>query len=130
MFLDTITDSEQKGWTTVLIISGKQVSFKLDTGAEVTAISKNTWKELGEPAVTLSDKHLFGPSQQQLVVKGYFTCQLSHNDRETQQQIFVVDNLKTNLLGLPAITALSLAARTDAIKTKLTENNVWVERYP
>lgn len=78
-FLDTITDSEQKGWTTVLIINGKQISFKLDTGAEVTAISKNTWKELGEPAVTPSDKHLFGPAQQQLVVKGYFTCQLSHN---------------------------------------------------
>ena len=88
---------------------------KLDTGAEVTAISKNTWKELGKPALKSPDKHLFGPAQQQLVVKGHFTCHLSHNDREAQQQIFMVDNLKTNLLGLPAIVALNLAAKTETI---------------
>ena len=32
-----------------------------------------------------------------------------------QHSVFVVDGLKTNLLGLPAITALRLAIRTDAV---------------
>ena len=129
-FLDTISDSEQKGWTSVLTINGKQIPFKLDTGAEVTAISMKTWKEIGEPALQLSYKHLFGPAQQQLVVKGHFNCQFSHKDKEAQQQVFVVDNLKTNLIGLPAIIALNLVARTDTIQTKPTESSTWQERFP
>lgn len=32
--------------------------------------------------------------------------------------MYVVNGLKTNLLGLPAITALSLAVHTDAVETK------------
>ena len=67
-FLDTITDYDMKWWTSVLTVNGKQIPFKLDTGAEVTAISKKTWEELGQPALKLSDKHLFGPAQQQLAV--------------------------------------------------------------
>lgn len=129
-FLDTLTDNDTKGWISTITINGKQLPFKLDTGAEVTAISKNTWKELGEPALKSPDKHLFGPAQQQLVVKGHFTCHLSHNGREAQQQIFVVDNLKTNLLGLPAIIALNLAAKTEAIETSSTQCSHWQTRFP
>ena len=58
-FLDTLTDNDTKGWTSTFTINGKQLPFKLDIGAEVTAISKNTWQELGEPAVKSPDKHLF-----------------------------------------------------------------------
>ena len=61
-FLDTITDYDMKWWTSVLIVNEKQIPFKLDTGVEVTAISKKTWEELGEPALKLSDKYLFGPT--------------------------------------------------------------------
>ncbi len=45
-----------KWWTSVLTINGKQIPFKLDTGTEVTVITKKTWEELGEPALKLSDK--------------------------------------------------------------------------
>jgi len=61
---------------------------------------------LGEPTLQSPDKHLFGPAQQPLKVLGYFPCQFSHRDKQAQQQAFVVGNLKTNLLGLPAIIAL------------------------
>ena len=105
-FLDTVTDNKLKGWTLDLIINGKQVPFKLDTGAEVTAISKQTWKTINEPALDKPNEHLFGPAQQQLKVMGHFLCHLSFRDRQAQQQVFVVDNLKTNILGLPAIMAL------------------------
>jgi len=66
-------------------------------GAEVTAISLEMWEVLGEPALQPPDKHLFGPAQQSLEVLGYFPCQFSHRDKQAQQQVFVVDNLKTNL---------------------------------
>ncbi len=65
---------------------------------QVTAI---TMELLGEP---LLQKHLSGPTQQALVVKGQITCETS------QTELFVVDRLKTNLLGLPAIKALKMSS--------------------
>lgn len=34
-YLGTVVDTKQKSWTADLTIKGKQVSFRLDTGAEV-----------------------------------------------------------------------------------------------
>ena len=44
---------------------------------------------------------------------GKFTAALTHKDQSSQHQVYVVRGLNTNLLGLPAITSLSLAARLD-----------------
>ena len=41
-------------------------------------------------------------------------CDLSHDGKVTQQEVFVVDGLKNNLMGLPGITALNLAVRLDS----------------
>ena len=43
------------------------------------------------------------------------------------QQVFVVTGLKTNLLGLPAITALNIAARVDSTTSTPTDIR---ERFP
>ena len=54
---------------------------------------------------------LYGPSQTPLQVTGQFQGKLEYNGKETLQSVYVVNHLKRNLLGLPAITALSLAVR-------------------
>lgn len=43
--------------------------------------------------------------------------------------MFVVNGLQTNLLGLPAITALNLAARVDATSHPETETEIH-QRFP
>ena len=59
-------------WNTDLFINGKTVTFKIDTGAEVTAISKETWEKLGEPDLQSSNKLLHeGPATQQNCVRDY-----------------------------------------------------------
>ena len=73
---------------------------------------------LGEPTLQKSDKHLFGPAQRRLSVLGKLSCHLSHKGQHSQHPVFVVDQLKSNLLGLPAITALHLAVRTDSLHSK------------
>ena len=103
------------------------MTFKLDTGAEVTAISMETYLQLGKPPLLPSNKYLSGPAQQPLVVKGHVTCNLSYGDKQTTQHVFVVELLETNLLGLPAITALQLLLRTDTV---CTEKKTWVEQFP
>ena len=83
--------------------------FKLDTGADVTVISHELCKSLG---TSLRKSHL--KHSMELEVMGEFEEILSYNGRYTSQRIFVIKGLRTNLLGLQAITALSLAARFDS----------------
>ena len=41
-FLDTISNDNKRVWNSDLLVNGKKITFKIDTGAEVTAISKVT----------------------------------------------------------------------------------------
>ena len=110
-FMDTMSTDCSNAWFATISISGKDIPFKLDTGAEVTAVSRKTWQMLGKPSLSTPDKQLFGPAQQPLEVLGHFLGHLSSGGREANHKVFVVNNLKTNLLGLPSISALNLAAR-------------------
>ena len=53
-------------WNSELLVDGKQVTFKIDTGAEVTAISKATWQSLGKPDLQSPSKLLYGPAKKPL----------------------------------------------------------------
>ena len=113
-FLDTVTTADQSSWTATVKIGTQEVDFKLDTGAEVTAISDAVHQTLKDATLSKPSKILYGPDRTPLAVTGEFVQTLTYNLKTAQQQIFVVKGLKTNLLGLPAITALQLAARVDA----------------
>ena len=43
-FLDTVSSSDGKSWHIIISIQDVDVEFKMDTGAEVTAISAETFK--------------------------------------------------------------------------------------
>ena len=43
-FLDTIGEREENFWLAHVLLLGRNITFKLDTGAEVTAISFEAWK--------------------------------------------------------------------------------------
>ena len=88
-----------------IAINGRKLNFKLDTGAEVTAISEQEYKKLDQPPLDPARSALYGPSRQPLQTAGQFTGKLRNT---AIQPVFVVKGLKTNVLGLPAITALKL----------------------
>jgi len=55
-FLDTVEDLHNSTyWTATIFINGSAISFKLDTVAEVTAITEQTLELLGSP--NLSPTH-------------------------------------------------------------------------
>ena len=93
----------------------------------MTAISTEAYKRLRKPQLTTPEKILYGPSRQPLKTTGQFSGNISHKGKATSQRVFVVDGLKTNLLGLPAITALGLAIRTDTVETGSTD---FRKRFP
>eukprot|EP00731_Ephydatia_muelleri_P025358 Em0017g441a len=108
-------------------LNGKTVQFKLDTGSEVTVISCNTFKTLGCQELKTSSKILYGPGKQPLDVMGQFLAKITYKDAHSQEPIFVVRGLNSNLLGLPALRALQLVARTDAISQY--EEQIY-QKYP
>ena len=89
----------------------REIAFKVDTGAAVTAISYKCYESLGRPELKKPNKSLQGPDNQSLNVVGQFEANISHKCKSSKQYIFVVDNLRVNLLGLPGIVALNLVSR-------------------
>ena len=55
---------------------------------------------------------------------------ITFKGRSSSQQVFVVKDLKSNLLGLPAITALKLAARLDETSNTPLTAAIIHEKYP
>ena len=109
-FLGAIESStNDKQWLSTIKLNKTKVTFKLDTGAEATAISAETYQKLGTVALHKPTKILCGPANSHLSVIGQFTGSLTHKQIKCQQEIFVVKDLQKNLLGLPAIKPLALS---------------------
>ena len=46
-FLGAINSHSQTRWTETVLLNGHPIQFKLDTGAEVTAVSEATYAHIG-----------------------------------------------------------------------------------
>ena len=94
-------------WTThctvnsTLLLNG-QVPFKLDMGAEVTAIFEQAYRCLPGVKLQPASQTLSGPSQQSLKIIGQFQASLACQGKEDFDidYIYVILCLRSNLLGL------------------------------
>ena len=115
-YLNTIDSDSNHTWTCKININGRAAVFKVDTGAEVTVIAEDTVNSLNIKELQAPSKTLHGPDNTPLDVHGEFQARLVHKDHECIQPVFVVKNVKHNLLGLPAIRALHLLSTVNSIK--------------
>ena len=123
-YLDTL-DGPSNVWEIDVNVRDKTVTFKVDTGAEVTALSDTTWISLGiATPLKNSELSLFGPDQTPLNLLGKTSLTMSYKGKTSTQDVFIVKGLKNNLLGLPTIRELNLIQSVCAI-----ENNI-ISQYP
>ncbi len=112
-FLDAVVNGDKKD--TLMDYHhhlGKQeVDFKVDTGAAVTAITEQTFQKLGTPPLSRPSQILCGPAQNCLEVQGVFKGQFAFQGKNAEENVYIVEGLKTNLLGCPTITALHLVEK-------------------
>lgn len=113
-FLGTVTSSKDKAWTVNIRLQGKEIVFKMDTGAEVTVISEKEYCTLERTKLEKPSRVLYGPARQPLEVLGQFSERLTYGEHSHSEDIFVVRDLHNNLLGLTAITGLHLIQRINA----------------
>jgi len=119
-YLDTL-NSSKKVWEVEVNVTGKTVTFKVDTGAEVTALSDSTWKSLGiKTPLKSAGLSLFGPDETPLNLLGKTTFATDLQWKYLYRRNFVVKGLKSNLLGLPTIKELSLITNVCAIENGIT----------
>ena len=124
-FLGTVgVSNSDRAWFSYIRLGDKEIQFKLDTGAEVTAISEKVFQTLPNILLQRPVKWLYGPNRKALQVIGQFECTLSVNHRSTSQTVFVVRELRNNLIGLPAIEALQPVTRIEEIKTVNYEQKI------
>ena len=119
LYLDAVGDNSVvflTYWYIQLLLNNDEVSFMLDTGAEVTAITVQAYQFL-LTCLQNSQKQLGGPNNHPLVVVGTFTTKVSYRNRSCSSDIYVVHNLVHNLLGLKTITDLHLIVLLDAVQT-------------
>ena len=113
-YLDTVMGDPKTPWMTTVELENTKIDFKLDTGAGVTAINKQTYRRLRKVALSATSRHLYGPARQRLEVLGYFRGHMKGEQHSAETDIYVVRGLQSNLLGLPAIVSLELVKRVCA----------------
>ena len=128
-FLGNVGEDTPKEWMVEVKLNGKPVKFLIDTGAEVTVISKHLLKEIPNISIQPSDRTLRGPSQEKLPAEGRFRVQMKIDEREVEQDIYVVSKLHQPLLGRPAIAALELVARVRACQHAIDPFSLFPELF-
>jgi len=119
-YLDTLNSTENNTWEISIELQGQPITFKVDTGAEATAVSTSTWESLKlVTPLRKPDISLYGPDHSQLKVLGMLPVSLSYKDHSCMQPVYVIDGLKNNLLGLPAIRELKLLLNVCSIQKSI-----------
>ncbi len=90
-FLDSCTTDQTSAWFVTVKLNERELKFKLDTEAEVSAISAEVHKSLQKHQLSTPEKVLYGPARQPLKTLGQFWGTLSHKANVVKQRVFVVD---------------------------------------
>ena len=93
--------------------------FKIDTGGDITAISKSTFDSLpNQPKLHPAKKALFSPGGK-LQCAGQFTTAVTHCSKY-QLNVFVISGeYASNLLGREAACEIGLVARLEEVNAEL-----------
>ena len=109
-------DHKEKPWTAAIELNERMLTFKIDTGADVTVISQSDYNEEKDGPLSPPSKQLTGPSHEALDVRGQFSGQFQRNTLQTTQDVYMVRGLHKPLLGRPAIEALNVVALVNGVQ--------------
>ena len=104
-FLGAITQGERKPWTVKIQVNKHPILFKIDTGANVTALPSELYRRDRYGPLKQTGMSLVGPSQNTLDVMGCFEAHIEVNKRKVVERVY---GLQTPLIGRLAIQKLEL----------------------
>ena len=108
----------------------------MDIADKVTVISEDVSKALGLDTLQPStkshppEKKLPGPYHYSLEVVGQAKVRLAYKGKQCTQVIFVLQKVKHNLLGLPAIYVLHVLTQVNAVSRTVSEPTPIPDQFP
>uniref|UniRef100_A0A914LXD8 Peptidase A2 domain-containing protein n=1 Tax=Meloidogyne incognita TaxID=6306 RepID=A0A914LXD8_MELIC len=90
-----------------LKINGTSINMIVDTAAQISIISKETWSQIGEPKLEEVSYNGIAMGQSKFKIEGKFAAKIDCNDKEEELDCHVVEG-KLNLIGLPWLKKLNL----------------------
>uniref|UniRef100_A0A8C6NU34 Gypsy retrotransposon integrase-like protein 1 n=1 Tax=Nothobranchius furzeri TaxID=105023 RepID=A0A8C6NU34_NOTFU len=115
------TDETEEERLKKLNFNGENVTFKLDTGASVTAVPASMYSEVRDGSLLAPSKKIKGPDNCPLKVLGVMRAHIKSEKTETRQDVYVVSNLVMPLMGLPAIIKLNLIKQVASVQQEKQE---------
>ncbi|XP_037929798.1 uncharacterized protein K02A2.6-like, partial [Teleopsis dalmanni] len=88
-------------------LNGSTIKLQLDTGSDITIISKSNWTKLGQPILQTTNKKAGDVSGNVIPLLGSFACVVNLNGRE-EYDVCYVTPLKLNVFGIDWITTFDL----------------------
>ena len=115
-FLGTVSriNENHKSWSVELPIKEHMVTFKIDSGADVSVMSRNTYQKLQNPPRLQPTSHILRGVSGILKCRGVFTAHTRYRSRNYSFDIYVVDT-SNNLLSR------NMAQAMDLIKLNINE---------
>ncbi|KAL1436229.1 hypothetical protein MTO96_049857 [Rhipicephalus appendiculatus] len=86
-------------------------TFKVDTGADVTAIAHDQYDSNVMGPITPTQQPLIGPGQTAIATVGYIDATVAWRNTEIEETVSIIKGLKEALLSRPAIEALGILQR-------------------
>jgi len=86
-YLTAVGCGNESSWTVNIAVNGELITFKVDTGAEVTAITESALTQLGKLQLHPATKSLFGPDRKPLKVLGQTCVTLSYNGKSCKHDV-------------------------------------------
>ena len=118
LFLGAISDGSDAPWLENVIVNGKKVCFKIDSGADVTIISRSVFDEIRPiPVLSKANVQLTGVSRPIRHV-GYFNASLQCREKKYDGRVYVIAQ-KCNLLSRELAQKMNLIRRIDSVNNSI-----------
>ncbi|XP_048756258.2 uncharacterized protein LOC125667020 [Ostrea edulis] len=119
LFLGAVTGckDDDEPWNVNLKLCDKVVTFKIDTGADTSAISEGTFRQLNHPGPLEKAEPLFGPGGR-LQCLGKFNAETTHKDKHYSFPVHVIRG-NSNLLGRYTASTMGLILKVNNVQTNI-----------
>ena len=123
-------DSMEPPWHINMDICGRSISFKLDSGADITVMPEHTYKTLHHPPPLRRVRIKLGTLGGEIIAKGQFIARAVANDRTFNFRDIVVSGKRDNLLSRAASTTMGLIGRLDSVALSDVFSNIGLMKVP
>jgi hypothetical protein len=103
-----VRQGEEGLFKTLLKVEGHIIEFRIDTGADVTVINRETARKLGKPFEGVGKSRIFDAGGRELRKEGIVNALVEYKGKCIPCRMIVVSSAPKNLLGIPEILRLGL----------------------